>query len=378
MVGDGSVVTRITAFYAQGGSDEGVMLRTGPTPTSGMVFVGIENGAAMLKWRNATGQAEQGLGSSAVGTPYWFRLTRAGNAITAYMSPNGTDWTAVGTPQTITDAGTTMYAGLAAAGWNCCNLVTAAFDHVTVTGGNGSGTADFTLAAPTATQLVDAGESVSVPVTVNVTGQFNGPVTLSVYPATLPAGMTASFGPTVITGAGESTLILTAGPTATGNFTMTVNGVSGSLSHSTQVQLTVNAAAAVVALPATVPATGMGGAFGFAASDPGGNGGNISWMEVLVNGTPSGSQACYLHYDRVGQTLYLRDDANPSWVASAAMPMTSNASLGNSQCTVTGATGTVSGGTLSFTRAFAGAQNIYELTDTGNLNGKHERGKHCT
>jgi len=34
--------------------------------------------------------------------PYWLKLTRVGNVFTGYISPNGTTWTQVGTPQTFT------------------------------------------------------------------------------------------------------------------------------------------------------------------------------------------------------------------------------------------------------------------------------------
>jgi hypothetical protein len=381
MVGDGTVVARMTGFGAQNNSDAGVMLRTGPTPTSAMMYVGIENWAVMVKWRTATGQGDQSWTGPAVSTPYWFKLVRTTNngsvMVAAYASPNGTDWTQMGSTQTLSDAGTTLYGGLSVAGVWGYSPVTATFDSVSVVGSNGGSTADFSLSAPTATQTANAGESISIPVTVNTTGGFNTGVTLTVDPATLPSGATASFSPATVTGAGTSTLILNLAASPTGSFTISVNGVSGSLNHSTTVALTVTSASGQPPsmLPVSpVSGSGTSGTFTFAATDPNGQASNISWMEMLFNSSLSGVQACYVHYDQATQTLYLRDDTDPSWVGSAAMPMGSGVKLMNSQCTVTGATATVSGGqltvslTASFTQAFAGAQNIYGIVDTGSLN----------
>jgi regulation of enolase protein 1 (concanavalin A-like superfamily) len=63
--------------------------------------------------------------------PYWVKLTRVGTSITAYVSPDGTTWTQVGT-DTIA-MGATINVGLAVTSHSNGTLATATFDQVTVT-----------------------------------------------------------------------------------------------------------------------------------------------------------------------------------------------------------------------------------------------------
>lgn len=97
----------------------------------------------------------------------------------------------------------------------------------------------FSLSAPAAaiTQGGSGTDSVSI---IGANG-FNAPVTLSA--SNVPSGVSASFSTNPATS--SSVLTLTAGSTvAPGTYTITVNGVSGSLSASTSVTLTVGAALA--------------------------------------------------------------------------------------------------------------------------------------
>src|SRR5437879_1076659 len=98
---------------------------------------------------------------------------------------------------------------------------------------------DFTLSALPSSGTVAPGGSTSYSVTISPTGGFTGPVTLSV--SGLPSGANGSFTPNPATG--SSTLSVTTGPsTPLGTSTLTVTGVSGSLTHTTTVALTVRPA----------------------------------------------------------------------------------------------------------------------------------------
>jgi hypothetical protein len=135
MVGDGTIVARMTAAALSDGwpdySDAGIMVRTGPTPTAAMMFVGIERGTVLSRWRTDTGLQTGSATGAAIGTPYWFKLVRAGSTVAAFASPDGVTWTQIGTTQTLNIAvGSTMYAGLTVAGTSGAS--TATFDNVNV------------------------------------------------------------------------------------------------------------------------------------------------------------------------------------------------------------------------------------------------------
>ncbi|MGA7564473.1 MAG: choice-of-anchor D domain-containing protein, partial [Terriglobales bacterium] len=94
----------------------------------------------------------------------------------------------------------------------------------------------FTLTAKPASLSIVQGTSRTSTITVVPSGGFTGSVTLSA--SGMPSGVTAGFGtnPTTST----SVLTLTASPTATpGTTTVTVSGISGSLTSSTPISLTV-------------------------------------------------------------------------------------------------------------------------------------------
>jgi uncharacterized membrane protein len=102
---------------------------------------------------------------------------------------------------------------------------------------NAPAVADFSLSASPATLSIRQGASKTSTITVTPLNGFNGSVSLSA--SGLPSGVTASFNPASTTS--TSVLTLAASTTATrGTVTVTVTGVSGSLSHTTNISLTIN------------------------------------------------------------------------------------------------------------------------------------------
>jgi hypothetical protein len=93
------------------------------------VFLTPSQGARFLR-RTATGGATSSSGVSGPRAPYWLKLVRAGNTITAYSSPNGTTWTTVGS--TTVSMGSTIYVGMAVTSKKTGTLATATFDNVSV------------------------------------------------------------------------------------------------------------------------------------------------------------------------------------------------------------------------------------------------------
>ena len=102
--------------------------------------------------------------------------------------------------------------------------------------------ADFSLSATPSSQTLTAGNSTSYTATIAALNGFSGTVTLSA--SGLPSGATASFSPATVIGAGGSTLsVSTFSTTPAGTYTVTIGGTWGSLQHSANVTLVVNAAA---------------------------------------------------------------------------------------------------------------------------------------
>jgi hypothetical protein len=102
--------------------------------------------------------------------------------------------------------------------------------------------ADFSLAISPPSETVSQGGNTSYTVSVGSIDSFTGSVTLSV-PSGLPTGASASFSTNpVVGGSGNSTLKVTAGSTTpAGTYTLVVEGVSGSLTHTLPATLVVSA-----------------------------------------------------------------------------------------------------------------------------------------
>jgi hypothetical protein len=114
----------------------------------------------------------------------------------------------------------------------------------------------FTLTSTPASQTVTAGDSTSYTVTSAPRNGFSGTITLGV--SGLPAGITASYSPSSIGATGSSTLALSTATSATsGNYDITVAGLSGAADDSTTVSLTVRQRAATpIFTPAGTTFTG--------------------------------------------------------------------------------------------------------------------------
>jgi len=119
-------------------------------------------------------------------------------------------------------------------------------------------TPSFTISAAPASVSVAQGSSVGSTISSTVTGGFSSAITLSATGQ--PTGVTVSFNPTSINGAGTSIMTMTVGSsTVTGTYSITVTGTStgtsGSTSETTTVSLTVTGTTAsftISAAPASI------------------------------------------------------------------------------------------------------------------------------
>jgi hypothetical protein len=154
---------------------------------------------------------------------------------------------------------------------------------------------DFTVSATPSSQTVTAGGSTSYNATATATNGYSNSVTWGV--SGLPNGATGSFSP-ASTGPGmPSTLtVSTSTTTAAGSYTLTISASDGTLSHSTQVTLVVQAQATVgdFTISASPPSQTVprGGATSYTVTITPNNGftGSVS---LSVSGLPSKATASF-------------------------------------------------------------------------------------
>jgi hypothetical protein len=92
---------------------------------------------------------------------------------------------------------------------------------------------------------------------------------------------------------------------------------------------------------------------------------DLGILNILINDALDGNHACYLAYDRAHNVLYLVNDTGNGLLPG--LVINGNGSLGNGQCTITGAGSSVAAGgnnliltlNMSFTPGFAGNRVIY-------------------
>ena len=134
MTGDGRLTARVVSIVSNdNGAQAGVMFRESLNAGSTFAMMDITqaNGGEFL-YRNVTGGPTTVVTNASPPPPYWVRLTRFGNFITAEVSADGLTWTGR-VQQTITMA-STIYVGLAVATHNnSVTLGTASFDNVALT-----------------------------------------------------------------------------------------------------------------------------------------------------------------------------------------------------------------------------------------------------
>ncbi|HEX7132807.1 MAG TPA: LamG-like jellyroll fold domain-containing protein, partial [Iamia sp.] len=139
MTGDGRLTARVVSQVqspapASAPAKAGVMFRQSLAAGSihGMADIMQANGSE-FHWRLTTdGPSGATTVTAGLAAPYWVRITRVGNLVTAERSVNGTTWVQQGSSQTIT-MGSTIYAGLAVSAVNTAKLNTATFDNVSLT-----------------------------------------------------------------------------------------------------------------------------------------------------------------------------------------------------------------------------------------------------
>ncbi|HSF42333.1 MAG TPA: hypothetical protein VLT87_21195 [Thermoanaerobaculia bacterium] len=138
LTGDASIVANVAALLKPVGATRtlaGVTFRNDLTAGSAHATMTITSeGEAQFRRRVLANSTTASDGTATTFAPQWLKLVRSGNVFTAYLSANGTVWTQVHTPQTVSMSGT-VYVGLVALRNGGTATGAARFENVAVTPG---------------------------------------------------------------------------------------------------------------------------------------------------------------------------------------------------------------------------------------------------
>ena len=132
--GDGEIRARVIPESGAANIDAGLVVRRDLTDNAPMAFVGdaSDDAPAMRRgFRGGRNRAMNAVEGERRGGPYWVRLVRQGDTVTAYRSADGLHWAETGSEKV--DLAETAYIGLAAAPLPNKTGGSIAFDNITVT-----------------------------------------------------------------------------------------------------------------------------------------------------------------------------------------------------------------------------------------------------
>ncbi|HVO64555.1 MAG TPA: IPT/TIG domain-containing protein [Terriglobales bacterium] len=133
---DGEIVAHIESIQGGWGSQAGLMIRETLAEGATNAFLtvnSISTPTLYLDYRPSTGGTETYASSSSSALPLWLKLSRSGSALSAYTSPDGLNWTQLGSSISLTMA-QNVYIGLACSGGNHeSDITTSTFDYVSLT-----------------------------------------------------------------------------------------------------------------------------------------------------------------------------------------------------------------------------------------------------
>lgn len=260
------------------------------------VYASSSGGAADFSLSASPASQSVTVGGNTSYTATVTALNGFSGAVSLSVSGLPTGATGTFTPASVTGAGTSSLsvttASTTPAGTYTLTLkgTSGSLSHTATVSLVVTGAPDFTLNVSPSTLTVTAGNASSYSVSVGALNSFNSAVSLSV--SGLPTGVTGSFSPTTVTGAGTSTLsITTSASTAAGTYSLTITGTSGSLTHSATVSLAIAAAGTAnftIGLSPTTATVSAGNSATYTATiTP--TGGFTGTVRLSISGLPAAS-----------------------------------------------------------------------------------------
>ncbi len=164
LVGDGQITARVATIENTGADARvGVMIRQSTAANAANAFVYVTPTLIGFSYRTTAGGTAT-VAATVTGTaPQWVRLVRSGNSLTASYSSDGTAWTQIGSPVSITMTGTAAI-GLAATSNSTTLLNTSTLTNVSI-----PTTVGFNVSAPSpSATTTEAGGAVTFTVSLTV------------------------------------------------------------------------------------------------------------------------------------------------------------------------------------------------------------------
>ena len=136
LAGDGRLTAKVVSELPAGtnaAAKAGVMFRESTAAGSRHAYMNMmQNNGSEFLYRATTDQSTAADGTGGLAAPYWVRITRVGDLVTAQRSPDGVTWTTQGTTQTVPMTAS-LKVGLAVGSHDNTKLLTATFDNVALT-----------------------------------------------------------------------------------------------------------------------------------------------------------------------------------------------------------------------------------------------------
>ena len=133
--GNCTIIARVATFSSStSAARAGVMMRQNLNANSieASSLFAPSNTKVYFHYRTSAGGSTTTANGSATAAPYWVKLVRSSNTLSAFKSTNGTSWTQVGSNTTVTMSDP-IYIGLAVTSGSTSATATATFDNVSIT-----------------------------------------------------------------------------------------------------------------------------------------------------------------------------------------------------------------------------------------------------
>jgi hypothetical protein len=209
------------------------------------------------------------------------------------------------------------------------------------------------------------GGSVSYTIEVTDTSGFSAPLNFTTSPPPNGAEVTATVSPASLTGSGSVTLTIQSSPSSpvhNGSITVTASTSDKSISASVPIYYSIVDGPPKLSMNPTA-VSGSNATPRFLMTDE--NELDPLGVDILINSTFNGQNACWMWYDNHTHYIWLASDDASIW---NGMLLGSNNTLQNSQCTIHGsgssvtlAYGTVNLGVpITLAPGFSGAKAVWE------------------